>query len=248
MPDDAKGLLGICKQLLKRTYLFFNKGAAQVIRLFVALIAIPFPSISKIVDRWTWLSQPVFGRNHLNKYYKHEDPFGFASPYEIGKYEHTIKLLSNRHYGNALETGAAEGIFTEMLAPLCDRLTALEIAEIAVERGKKRTSRFDHVDFIQGALPNDLPQGSFDLIILSDVLIYFPKEILVKLLKTIESQTAQDGIIFCLHYLGNFGAPLAGLKAQEIARQTLSSNLIHEERVAGVGPTGKGYDILVFQK
>jgi len=51
------------------------------------------------------------------------DPWGFeTSPYERKKYEHTLDVLQGQRYRRALEVGCSIGVFTAMLAPLCDEL------------------------------------------------------------------------------------------------------------------------------
>jgi Nodulation protein S (NodS) len=52
------------------------------------------------------------------------DPWGYSSPYEQTKYEHTLELLPEGPIGRALELACAEGHFTVQLAPRVGSLVA----------------------------------------------------------------------------------------------------------------------------
>jgi len=50
------------------------------------------------------------------------DPWGFTTRwYEARKYAISLALLPREHYGDAFEPGCSVGVFTELLAPRCDR-------------------------------------------------------------------------------------------------------------------------------
>ena len=239
---------------MRKIFVFIKHGLFSIVQLFAFLLRklVPVfetlaPPLARKMRSWGWVWQPIFGHGHLNKYYEKEDPFNFASPYEIGKYQHTIQLLKPKTYKRALEVGAAEGIFTEMLAPLCEEVLGVEVAEAAVERAQARLQAFPHANVVLAALPADMPGGKFDLIILSDVMYYFPKDVTSDLIARFESALSPNGILFSLHYLGGFGTPITGAQVHEIMRDIMSAKIIHEERVPKVGPGGKGYDILIFQ-
>ena len=135
-----------------------------------------------------------------------------------------------------------------MFAPYCEQLIGLEIADIAVERGKERLAHLENVKFVQGALPHDMPEGTFDLIILSDVLVYFPKDVLTELLNAFDAALRPGGKLFCMHYLGNIGAPMPGGTAHQILKQQLALDITFEQTLVNAGPDGQGYDILILEK
>jgi SAM-dependent methyltransferase len=209
------------------------------------------PPLGRRLRKWDWLWQPTYGRKWSERFYSDAvDPYAFgSSPYEIGKYQHTIRLLSAaRPYERALEIGAAESVFTEMLAPLCRSLTAIEMAEAAVVRARDRMERHTHVTVIHGALPNEMPDDMFDLIVASDILYYFPSDVLVQLIKEFERRLNPDGTLFCLHYLGDFGQTVHGSETHELLKRHTSLKQVHDETVSGVGPGGKGYIVTMFRK
>ena len=250
--EGSKSLKGRLRPWLmpaKRAFLALKQTAALIMRFVIKGVEKIIPPLGKKMRRWGWVWQPVFSHQYLNKFYEgKEDPFNFASPYEIGKYEHTLRLLEGKTFRRALEVGAAEGIFTEMLAPVCEELIGIEVADIAVERALQRLSHLPQVKFLQAALPNDMPDGTFDLIIVSDVLYYFPKDVLTDLLRAFERSLEPGGMIFSLHYRGRIGAPILGDEVHDLMKQVLSLSLSHEERVKDVGPNGDGYNVLIFEK
>jgi SAM-dependent methyltransferase len=75
--------------------------------------------------------------------------------------------------GSVLEIGCAEGHFTEVLESRCDRLTAVDISAVALERSRTRrdwpsTVRFEQWD----ALCDPLPRDDYDVVIVMGVLDY----------------------------------------------------------------------------
>ena len=233
----------------KRLFLGLKQTTALLLRQFIKITEKVVPPLGRKMRGWGWVWQPVFSHQYLNKFYEgKEDPFNFASPYELGKYEHSLRLLEGKSFKRALEVGAAEGIFTEMLAPQCDALIGVEVADVAVERARERLAPLKNVEFIQAALPNNMPDGMFDLIVLSDVLYYFPKDVLLDLLRQFEERLEPGGMIFTLHYLGRIGAPLMGGDVHDLMRSRMTSQIIHDERVKDVGPNGDGYDVLIFER
>jgi protein-L-isoaspartate O-methyltransferase len=80
-----------------------------------------------------------------------------------------MRLLNGRLYENALEIGAAEGIFTQHLAPICTSLLSVEVADAAVAQANERLRGGTNVTFIQATLPRQMPNEQFDFIIASDV-------------------------------------------------------------------------------
>jgi peptidoglycan/xylan/chitin deacetylase (PgdA/CDA1 family)/SAM-dependent methyltransferase len=122
----------------------------------------PAAAVPHVWDRAKWES--VFAA---------PDPWGYTSPYEQRKYEHTLKLLpEGPPPGRALELACAEGHFTVQLAPRVGALLAADIAANALERAQARCRDFGHVRFAQLDLRTDEIPGRFGLIVCSEVLYY----------------------------------------------------------------------------
>ena len=110
---------------------------------------------------------------YFDELYGHAyDPWGLASsPYEARKYALTLAALPSRRYRRAFEPGCAIGVLTALLASRCDDLVAWDGATRALEQARRRV-RAPHVCFEQRRVPGDWPPGSFDLIVVSE-LLYF---------------------------------------------------------------------------
>lgn len=105
-----------------------------------------------------------------------EDPWGYTSPYEHRKYEHTLELLGDRRPACALELACAEGHLTVQLAPRVGDLLATDISTTALQRARRQCVNVDNVEFRQLDLRTDaLPHG-LDLVMCSEVLYYLDNE------------------------------------------------------------------------
>ena len=129
------------------------------------------------------------------------DPWGFeTSRYERRKYERTLEVLEERRYRRALEVGASIGVFTQMLAPLCDELLAVDVSEKALTIARERLAAQPHVRFELRELPEEMPEGPFDLILASEVLYYLPREVMLEALGRFEDALAPGGRLLAVHW------------------------------------------------
>ncbi|QIN78989.1 methyltransferase [Rubrobacter marinus] len=136
-----------------------------------------------------------------NLYSASPDPWGFeTSPYERRKYERTLEVLQDRRYGRALEVGASIGVFTEMLAPLCDELLGVDVSEKAVSVARQRLRKYSHVRIERRELPEEMPEGPFGLILASEVLYYLPREVMLETLARFEDALAPGGRLLAVHW------------------------------------------------
>ena len=104
-------------------------------------------------------------------YAKGIDPWEFAtSAYEQTKYSATLEALPRASYESGLEIGCSIGVLTERLAARCKTLIALDIAEAALDAARARCAQLPHVTFERCAVPGEWPTGSFDLIVLSEIV------------------------------------------------------------------------------
>ena len=98
-----------------------------------------------------------------------DDPWGFRSRwYERRKRDLTLAALPEEQYGSAFEPGCSVGMLTRALAPRCAYLDALDTVPAAVDRARREVAGFDHVRVEQGRVPLDWPEGTFDLVVLSE--------------------------------------------------------------------------------
>jgi SAM-dependent methyltransferase len=92
----------------------------------------------------------------------------------LEKFQAAIELLDIARNGacfeRAWEIGCAEGVFTTRLAQICERLSAVDFIPLALERARVRCQKFSNVSFSKWDLKSDPAPGTFDLIVITDVL------------------------------------------------------------------------------
>ena len=107
-------------------------------------------------------------------YERSGDPWGFeTSAYEAAKYQATIDSLPRNRYGRAVEVGCSIGVLTEKLARRCDEVLALDVSELALKQARERMRSVVGIDFRIMRVPHEMPEGSFDLIVVSEVAYYW---------------------------------------------------------------------------
>jgi SAM-dependent methyltransferase len=142
------------------------------------------------------------GHEYFEKLYAASpDPWGFeTSPYERRKYERTLEVLAHRRYRHALEVGCSIGVFTAMLAPLCNDLLAVDVSEKAVATARERLADFPHVRIEVRTLPEETPEESFDLVVASEVLYYWPEDVMLAALRRFEKVLTPGGALLAVHW------------------------------------------------
>jgi LmbE family N-acetylglucosaminyl deacetylase/SAM-dependent methyltransferase len=115
------------------------------------------------------LGAPFFDAFYVGK----SDPWGFESRwYEHRKRAITMAVLPEPRYQSALEIGCSTGVLTELLAARCDRLVAVDIAQHPLDVARERLSGVENVEFQRLQIPDEWPEGTFDLVVLSEVGYY----------------------------------------------------------------------------
>jgi len=102
------------------------------------------------------------------------DPWDLeASELDQRRYERQLEQLSDRHYARALEIGCAAGSFTRRLAPVCDKLLALDVSRHAIDRARAGGA-VRGVEFrLANVMELDLErEGTWDLVVLAETAYY----------------------------------------------------------------------------
>ncbi|MBW4517670.1 MAG: nodulation S family protein [Timaviella obliquedivisa GSE-PSE-MK23-08B] len=106
-------------------------------------------------------------------YRENPDPWQFeTSEYERKKYATTIATLPKSRYRSAFEIGGSIGVLTEKLADRCDALLSIDVSETAQAKAIQRCQNFPQVRFQIMQVPQQFPDESFDLILVSEVGYY----------------------------------------------------------------------------
>ena len=150
-------------------------------------------------------------------YHGDRDPWGFeSSEYERRKYALTMACLPKAQYESVFEPGCSIGVLSTLLAPRCRRLLSTDIISSAVGKASSRLKDFAHVDVEERAIPEEWPEGPFDLIVLSEIAYYFDETDLRSLIVLALNSTTTGAHIVAVHWRGATDYPLSGDQVHEL--------------------------------
>jgi SAM-dependent methyltransferase len=155
-------------------------------------------------------------------YQDNDDPWGFESRwYEQRKYALSLAALPKPRYTRAFEPGCAIGVLSALLAARCDELIASELHARVAERARARLASFPHVRVDIAAIPDAWPEGSFDLLVMSEVLYYLTHDGWRVLVERIADSTRSGAHLLAVHYRGETDYPQTA-ESVHMRLQTLS--------------------------
>ncbi len=129
------------------------------------------------------------------------DPWGYThSAYEQAKYEATLRACGEGPFASALELAGSIGVFSEMLAPRCRRLATVDVAPTAVQAARARLSAYPQAEVILGAIPEAIPDRSYDLVVASEILYYLPEAALAGTLALLERTMLPAARLVAVHW------------------------------------------------
>lgn len=148
-------------------------------------------------------------------YARSKDPWDYETrEYERTKYERTMETLNGRKFERALDVGCSIGVLTRMVAQRCYELVAVDASALAVQRAQKSLSDFPNVSVQRSTLPEQMPEGSFDLILCSEVLYYWNRDLLLRAWREFEAALAPGGILLIVH--GRFESHTCPVTGDEV--------------------------------
>ncbi|GEL17542.1 SAM-dependent methyltransferase [Pseudonocardia asaccharolytica] len=210
------------------------------------------PGLEPRMADWAWLWQPGWGRRCHERLYRAPDPYGIAgSSYEQAKYDLIMQTLEDARYARALEVGCGEGQLAERLVELTDELVAVDISAAAIERTRSRLADDPRVVAERRTLPLGMPQGTFDLMVCSDILYYWEPTTLRLGIDRLMSRLRPGGRLLLLHYRGDFGQANHADAVHEIARNRAGARAYQHvvaRTLHGAGPQGAGIRLDVFAR
>lgn len=189
------------------------------------------------------------------------DPWQYQTRwYEKRKRDMCLSILPQAQYGNAIELGCGNGVFSELLARRCQALISIDGNKNAVQLAKKRLVESSHVRVIQGVIPHGLltldeallsayplsncpppDQSPFDLIVISEILYYLSPADIDKVITWIEQNLAVGGTLLCCHWR----YPIDGF---EMTGETVHQRLYQAFNLANTVPNNKTLDGKVRQR
>ena len=143
-----------------------------------------------------------------------DDPWNFrGSPYEARRLADVVRALPRPRYAAALELGCGNGELARRIAPRCDTYTGLDAVPTAI--GAARMAVPDG-RFVEAFLPCPLPDppdgGSYDLVLLSEVL-YFLDATAIRDLAALIDRNHPGADILAVNWLGATGHAPGGTEA-----------------------------------
>jgi predicted TPR repeat methyltransferase len=138
-------------------------------------------SISAVANAWHFAFalrdelRPRSQSRYAESFAARTDPWGYeVKPFEFEKFQAAIELLdgvrNDACFERAWEIGCAEGVMTERLAQICERLSAVDFMPLALQRARVRCRKFSNISFSEWDLRYDPAPSTFDLIVVMDVL------------------------------------------------------------------------------
>lgn len=151
-------------------------------------------------------------RRYFESMYESDsDPWHFAtSEYERRKYALTVAALPRGRYRSAFEPGCSIGVLSEQLAHRCDRLLSTDIVDDALRTASVRLSECRNVVVEARSIPEEWPEETFDLIVLSEIAYYFDEEGLGRVLSSVVKTTEPGAHVLGVHWRGATDYPLSG--------------------------------------
>ena len=144
---------------------------------------------------------------HFNNLYQADpDPWRVTSNwYERRKRELVLASLPRERYRQGFEPGCGNGETTMRLLDRCDRLCAVDFSEKAVQLCRERASHLpqDRLDVGCMPLPSSwptVPQGGFDLIVVSEIAYYFDDKALALFYDQCSASLSPDGHLLMCHW------------------------------------------------
>lgn len=144
------------------------------------------------------------------------DPWGLTtSPYEAAKYDDTLASLPKARYARGVEIGCSVGVLSQRLAARCDTLVGVDLSEPGLEAARLRNATNANTTFVLRKLPDTVPEGTFDLIVFSEVLYFFSTRDLARVAAWVCTALRPGGDVVLVNYLGSLGGyPMTGTGAR----------------------------------
>jgi SAM-dependent methyltransferase len=118
---------------------------------------------------WVWIAPKKFmDESHLRR------SWDFESPYSQEWHGRVLAVITARiggdKWGDALEIGCSEGVFTSYLASRCRSVDAYDISSVARKRAAERCAQHPNVRIELLDLAKDEIPGQYDLVFAMDIL------------------------------------------------------------------------------
>lgn len=172
------------------------------------------------------------GRDYFDDFYTgRPDPWGFESRwYEERKRALLLAALPRERFRSTLELGCSTGVLTAALAARSDRTLGVDVAEAPLAAARRRLGPDVALERLD--TPARWPDGTFDLVVLSEVLYYGDGPDLDRTIDRVLGCLDADGVVVACHWRHPVAAyPQSGDAVQRrlLERSGLPVLVAHEE-------------------
>lgn len=130
-----------------------------------------------------------------------DDPWQYTTSwYEHRKRALTLAALPGRNYEAGLEIGCSIGTLSVELAQRCASFTAVDASSAALAHAARRLAHLPAAGTRHLTVPQDWPDGRFDLIVVSEVGYYLAHGELAELFARVESALLPGGTLALCHW------------------------------------------------
>jgi len=164
-------------------------------------------------------------------YMAKDDPWDLATKWhDRRKYAVTVASLPREHYRRCYEPGASIGHLTRLLAERCDEVLATDAIESAVVQGREIVQDRPNVTFEQATLPAEMPDGTFDLIVIGDLLYYLSGDDLTATIDGLVDRLEPGGDLVSVHFRDREnGGSYDGFNAHSALGRPGLTQVVHHE-------------------
>ncbi len=153
------------------------------------------------------------------------DPWGFRTRwYEQRKRDVTTAVLTKPSYRRAFEPGCSIGVQTRQLASRCQELVATDVDERAVAAATAAVRDLAHVAVSRLGVPDEWPDGTFDLVVVSEMGYYLSADALERLFDRVLASLEPAGTLLLCHWrhaVADYPLSAAEVHAAARAREAL---------------------------
>ncbi|GAA1477584.1 hypothetical protein GCM10009623_20300 [Nocardioides aestuarii] len=130
-----------------------------------------------------------------------EEPWGVDTRwYEVRKRSLLSAFLPRQTFRRGLDVGCSTGAVTSDLALRCEELVAVDDSAAALSVARRRLRDHDHVRVERSTVPEGLPDGPFDLVVVSEMGYFLSPRDLTRLVAGVRARLSPDGVVVLCHW------------------------------------------------
>lgn len=131
------------------------------------------------------------------------DPWSYRTKFaELRRHDLLIAMLELPMYRRTFEPACASGMLTALLARRSEEVIAWDGSANAVAHARNSMNDLPNVQVARNSVPSSWPDGTFDLIVLSDFLYYLPVEEIQAVAESSRLSLEDGGLIIACHWRG----------------------------------------------